>query len=54
MKPTCHECIEVKEIVKKKCMVQAALVLLLVLCFSCAAAQEAKDLTNACIISSPD
>ena len=27
MKPTCHECIEVKEIVKKKCMVQAALVL---------------------------
>lgn len=54
MKPTCHECIEVKEIVKKKCMVQAALALLLVLCFSCAAAQEAKDLTNACIISSPD
>ena len=54
MKPTCHERIEVKEIVKKKCMVQAALVLLLVLCFSCAAAQEAKDLTNACIISSPD
>ena len=28
MKPTCHECTEVKEIVKKKCMVQAALVLL--------------------------
>ena len=54
MKPTCHECIEVKEVVKKKCMVQAALALLLVLCFSCAAAQEAKDLTNACIISSPD
>ena len=55
MKPTCHECIEVKEIVKKEvhgtgCAGAASRAS----AFPAQQPREAKDLTNACIISSPD